>query len=202
MNVLSIDVDWAISSLHQHLLAKLFYSKLHDTKNVYFGNRHNTILSVITKEHKINLANIDHHHDICYTQQQNNYIKENLADEGCWLGLLLYNNRISNLNWIRNAESDSIPAESLPENYLDMFKPPISVDYTLDHLYNIEYDMIFVCRSDEYTGGRYRGFYDTLMTSSKMMYPEKTAEIKLELDISSTVINYNNADKVYNEHKL
>ena len=192
MNILSIDVDWVISSLHQQSLTKLFYNKVRNVKNIYFANHHNSILNIIPSKENINLFNIDHHHDICYDQEQDYQIKQNFANMGSWIGLLLNNNILSSLNWVRNVESDSIKSPSLSQRYLVASKIPFKVDYTLDHLYNEDYDTIFVCRSEEYINESYRILYDTLMLSCLELYPQKTAEIKLNPDNGMTLLTLNN----------
>ena len=196
MNVLSIDVDWIISNLHQQSLTKLFYNKVGKAKSIAFGNHHHQILNVLTTEKtntKINLFNIDHHHDICYNQYQYELItKQYLADSGSWVGLLLSTDNISSLKWIRNVESIPIFMEQYAENLLtyhnNVSSINFSVDYILDSLYNEDYDLIFVCRSDEHTDIKYRSLYDTLKISCIELYPEKTYEVSVSPDITSTLL--------------
>ncbi len=71
MNVLSIDVDWGISNLHQSLLTRFFYNKSSKVNNIVFANYHHSILEVLPVDTDINLYNVDHHHDVCYQEWQN-----------------------------------------------------------------------------------------------------------------------------------
>jgi len=194
MNILSIDVDWCLSNLHQQSLIKLFYSKVNKAKYIYFANHHNAILKILPSDSKYNLFNIDNHHDICYLDEHDEYIKKNLASIGCWIGLLLYNNKISKLNWVRNAESVGI--NSLSEKYLNESKVSFTVDYTLERLYNHDYDIIFVCKSDEWVDIKYKNLYETFMLSCIELYYQKTGEVKLDPDIPSILLTLN---KVCNE---
>ena len=189
MNILSIDTDWAISNLHQQHLASLFYSKVDNAKSIVFANYHHMIVSELQDINNINLYNVDHHHDVCYNENQYRMITEtNNVNEGSWVGGLLYLNKLDSLTWVRNIESESILTDEPSAHFIRKSNSQFSVDYSIERLYNIDYDMIFVCRSDDCIEASYRGLYDIMRLSCVQLYSKKTKQLACHQDIPGTKI--------------
>ena len=90
-----------------NLINKIIENYYQTVDKIYIGYDHSSILNVIEKE-KNNLSypylfdvyNIDYHHDISYSENQENLvINQKIADCGCWVGFLNYYNCINNYNW-------------------------------------------------------------------------------------------------------
>lgn len=192
MNVLSIDVDWGISNLHQSLLTRFFYNKTKVVDEIIFANYHHSILEVLPTNIDINLYNVDHHHDVCYQEWQCNKIRNyGTVEYGCWVGGLLYKNRLASVTWIGNVESEPVRSNTFAERFILDSKSTFTVDFSLERLYNKNYDMIFVCRSDDYISSEYRGLYDTYLNSCLELYPSKTRIVGLKqenIPFSSIII--------------
>ena len=104
----------------------------------------------------INIFNIDHHHDIYYSENQAvNVDTEDNYSVGSWMWLLDKYSLISNYTWIRNHNSS--PYYGMPTNcnYYE-------VD-TLSYLLNVNFDYIFICKSPHWIPPEYHDLIDIII---------------------------------------
>lgn len=114
---------------------------------IYIGPDHTSILRAIDDEYKKNpqfcgpfeIVNIDHHHDIVYTDFQMTEIQK-YSYPGCadWVGYLFYNNFISKYYWIANENSKINLTVNFPKaklNTVILNKENFHTDYQFDMCY-------------------------------------------------------------------
>lgn len=77
-------------------------------EKIYYNPSHENIVKLIEKikdKKPFILYNIDHHHDIYYSEEQKKEVKENIINCGDWVGYLDYNNYLEQYFWIKNSNS-------------------------------------------------------------------------------------------------
>lgn len=106
-------------------------------KQVLIANSHlhcyQFIKDISNKEDKVNIYNIDFHHD-CY-----NHIESNEINCGNWLLKLVEENKVNKIVWIKQEDSDEIDKS--------LFLPKVEEYLNFDCLRNIQWDGIFICKS-------------------------------------------------------
>jgi hypothetical protein len=64
LNILSVDFDWVVTLKHQQELLTYLFKNIDTNKDIIFSNNHIDMYSLFKHGfNKINLINIDHHHD-------------------------------------------------------------------------------------------------------------------------------------------
>ena len=132
--------------------------------NIYFAKEHDAILTFLCsdedkKDYVYNIYNVDHHHDIYYSDEARDkierYASAGLA-EWCWY---LYDfGKLKNYYWISNDES-KYPNESIKD--FSEFNTIHDID-KVSKLKDINFDYIFVCKSEYYVPMKYHFLFDTL----------------------------------------
>jgi hypothetical protein len=156
-------------------LMSLFIKAMNNSKKVIFSVTHHAILQELEKNEysNLNIINVDQHHDIVYGDEYDLFDLENynIITCGNWVWKLQFLNKISSYHWIKNETShtfnESITKGRLPNNYKVFLKNEI--DY---NIYDMTYDLLFVCLSPEYIAPNHWMYYDMMMK----MYDEKTGE--------------------------
>ena len=218
-NVLSIDIDWIQSYHHLEKLNKVFFSNVNNAKKILFGKHHHQILLDLVDHNNIVIHNIDNHHDICDQDWQLPKIKDGNGYHGCWVGSLMYENKLREYYWYNNSDSEAL--------MLDHFGAQLitekGIKYVVNDKLNIpsmDYDLIFVCLSPEYleehgsaSSGAAKinattynnrctswiGIYQTYFDYCNLMYKSKTDKHYLCPDLPNTPIS---SRKVYEEQSL
>ena len=112
---------------------------------IYFIDNHDRILTYLPKDEKINLINIDHHHDLGYPDNK----QDNEIHCANWVKKLYEQNRINEYTWINNAES-TYPSDEEQEL--------ISYDISLE-MYDINLmplpDIVCICLSPQWVPPQY-----------------------------------------------
>ena len=166
-------------------------SKLKDKKNVSFALNHDAILFDLAsekyKEDTFTLYNIDHHHDIFYSEQARIDVdKYDVANVANWIWYLDKNNKISQYNWICNKNS-VFPPNNLQTNgqmnaYIAEDKKDI---FDVD-----EWEHIFICNSPHWFPRDYDVFFEML----KIIYENTTGNKK---DVNINVFSPNGLSRPY-----
>jgi CRISPR/Cas system-associated endoribonuclease Cas2 len=190
-NLLSIDLDWIQSSHHVKELNKLFFNKIKYAKKIIFANHHHSILFGLENIEKINLYNIDHHHDICYSSWQKNDIENKIASHGCWVGNLLEEGKIIKYHWFKNFNSDPIKDTDDSEKLILKNKIEFLQDEYLEGLQNINFEHIFVCKSVEYISNDFKQIFEVYKDVCNYFFPEKFYENKFNIDVPNAGIFFN-----------
>lgn len=136
-------------------------------KNVLQGaclvpiEEHQQIIPYLPKNEKIDLLNIDFHHDILYNPDDLLKITD-LNEYNCsnWVGYLFMHGCINHYTWLKAPQSTPYKIEIKPFEY-DIL--------TLKDLPNIQndYDYIFFCFSPQWVPYKYKHLYDLILTLVK-----------------------------------
>jgi len=195
-NVLSIDIDWCQSHFHIEQLNKVFYEQSVNAKRIVFSQHHHQIVPEIIHEDNIVLHNIDHHHDIQYDDWQMSDIEQGKSTHGCWVGNMLWFNKIKEYVWYNNMNSHIEYTKHVDLLFKNKVVP-FSIERHLDRVSSLtdSYDLLFVCLSPEYSAnlGMNQGhqgslLYQCYLDACKTLYNSKTTETRLVSDMRNTPI--------------
>lgn len=138
-----------------------------DKDRFFFAEEHDMILEFLCNKNKsgevFDVYNVDHHHDIYYGQEQKSEVER--FDFACianWVYYLGKNNLVNKYFWVRNENSSVFPREEVSG-----LSFPIDFDTycgDLERLIreDIEFDYVFVCRSNEYFPEKFNHLFDAL----------------------------------------
>lgn len=138
--------------------------KLKDKNKVTFALNHDAILLDLARKEYENdtftLYNIDHHHDIFYSEQGRVEVdKYDVANVGNWIWYLDKNKKISQYNWVCNKNSTFPPKDLTTHGKMDAH---IAENITKE-LFDIkEWDYIFICNSPHWFPRDYDVFFDMM----------------------------------------
>ena len=148
----------------------------HKKTIVYFASNHDSILNplqkILTKKTKVNLLNIDHHHDIYYSQDQKRAIDaHDLVSPADWVWFLDKNNLINTYSWIGNKNS---------QVRMEKFKNLPFIKFTSlkecrAHFttWPEHFDLIYVCCSPHWTPAKFLKYFDMLKTIAEKITGKK-----------------------------
>lgn len=124
-------------------------------EDIVFIEDHGQILKYLSTDEKLNIYNIDHHHDCGYDKDENKTINELKLHCGNW-GLFLENmGIINNFYWINNDSSFSPPIDKQKVKYLE---------YKLSNfnLFNLPTpDKLIICLSEPWVPPMFRTLFYT-----------------------------------------
>ena len=151
----------------------LFCSALDKCSNVEFGSCHNYILHHLKDTRNLHVVNVDHHHDIVYSREQQERVEAlGAEDKGCWVYWLHNYGDLSKYTWIRNEGSEDFFAEDsagrhsvLSKSSAYMFGSPQA-----EAIKDITYDYIFVCFSPDYVAPQYWFLYNLFINAYERKY--------------------------------
>ena len=122
-DVLSIDIDYCQSEQDLRAVVDLFTKTLlyfrdlqrggRDIINFSFSQTHADIVSVLKGYSKLNVYNIDHHHDVYYDPVNLLEIEDGIVEENNWVGWLFRSQLIERYHWIKNAGSELLSKEDM-----------------------------------------------------------------------------------------
>lgn len=164
-NFLSYDED-KLLRVENLVLSK---SKGISSDNIHFAKEHDSILTYLCQDKryidsKFNIYNVDHHHDIFYTEEQDvessRFYFASCAD---WVNYLFSNDKLNTYYWFKNVNSDI----SIMNKYSDLFeieefKYINMYEDDLIRLNNIPFDIIFICLSETYFPYKYQNLFYSL----------------------------------------
>jgi len=141
---------------------------------VVLADNHDAILFELSKEKyiegKVNVYNIDHHHDINYNGGQIRDVDVYDSPSICnWIWYLDKYEIVNEYHWIRNNNSDTYKGPKLKGNYSEYNK--------MLNVNEIAYDVIFICNSPQWLPKKYDHFFEMLKTSIELI-TNKTIEIE------------------------
>jgi len=160
-------------------LFNAFHRYLYNVKpeNISFSNHHNKIMDRLMMEggsgKKIDLFNIDHHHDIHYNEEQTEEVDlQDTAGVGNWVWLLDKFNYLDRYVWIKNENSmlfdpvnEFVNAEG--ENVKVARNLSCRFIETLEHhLLPEKVDYLFVCASDMWMPEKFRHYFNLMLSAA------------------------------------
>jgi hypothetical protein len=119
-------------------------------------------LSCLTECEKIDLVNVDFHHDIWYNPDSlENLI--NFDDYSCadWVGYLYFKNKLNSYKWVKAANSDMFKNSTAEKIPLEILGKRDLVTLESD------FDKIFFCFSPQWTPYKYRHLYELIIEMCK-----------------------------------
>ena len=135
--------------------------------NIYFGKEHDAILTFLCGDDKkcdfnYNVYNVDHHHDIYYDERARDNI-ERFAFAGLaeWVWYLFDFGRLNSYHWISNVESEKFAYNI---DGIDAFNTLHDTENVTD-LEDINFDYIFICKSEYYLPYKYQFLFDEVKKS-------------------------------------
>jgi hypothetical protein len=144
---------------------RTYMKAIQNCSSVSFAYDHDNILYSIKNFENIDIINIDHHHDILYSDAKIfdddaliknlewNYhiVKDNHSiHEGCWVGWLRSKDKIKSYTWITNQNAiDDTPKQQIKyfEEMIPRFKAMTKENCKI---INYNFDHIHVCLSPHY----------------------------------------------------
>ena len=142
---------------------------------IYFAHNHDTILKplqkIINKNDRIDLFNIDHHHDIFYSVgQQRDIDNYDLVSPADWVWFLDKNGVINSYHWVGNSNSDL--SSDLTSDTLNMSFTPYR---TLKECTSLppKFDLIYVCCSPHWTPKKFLGYFNILKNTAEAFTGKK-----------------------------
>ena len=148
-------------------------SKLKNKKNVTFALNHDAILFELASDKyiddKFRLFNIDHHHDIYYSDVAKKEVEKfHVATVANWVWYLDQNNKLAKYDWICNGNS------TFPEGkVVSIAQMDAHTKDRLPEIFEIDsWDYIFVCNSPHWFPKDYHVFFHMLID----MYKNITGE--------------------------
>ena len=200
--VLSIDIDWCQSHFHIKKLNNLFYSKIAHAKKIVFGRHHHQIIPHIIDHNDIILHNLDHHHDIQYEDWQITDIEgpNPHITCGCWVGALMYFQKIKEYYWYKNLNSHVDLSDWRQEGIWNQNNGRVSffLEDEIDKAEKIEsYDLIFVSQSPEYIAPGQNNstasfpllcLYESYFDCCQVVFPSKTSTSSINPNLKNVPI--------------
>lgn len=157
-----------IKELWFHQLDKL------PVQNIYIAKEHDSILTFLCqdflkKSEVYEIYNIDHHHDIFYTDVDRELI-ERFNYTGCasWVWYLFYNQRLTQYFWIRN-ENSKKTFKTSEFSEADLIQIPNFqqyLQYSIEDLFDISFDYIFLCKSGRFFPWKFEDLWKELVSES------------------------------------
>ena len=135
-------------------------------ENVYFIESHETIVKYVGNN-RINLCNIDHHHDISY-EEENVALPMITYNCGDWIKYLFDDKKIKDYTWIGNPNSFE-PGENVQKYY--KYTQKTLKEFNIDKIAK-NIDMLFICKSPEWIPEHYLPLYDAWIAICEEYYEE------------------------------
>lgn len=145
-----------------------YFKFLHDQgfsgQDIHIIENHHEIVPLIKEE--INLINVDHHHDIAYSDDDALNIKD--LNCGNWVKFLKDNDLIHSYYWINDSNSRG----PWVGNCEKIINKQISIETTslINLLKYDSIDKVIICFSAPWIPERYRGLFDVLMKYIKALF--------------------------------
>ena len=132
-----------------------------DPRNIFFCEEHDMILEFLTGDagksgEVFDLYNVDHHHDVYFNDRQKEEVER--FDFAClanWVYYLGDNEKLAKYHWVRNAASSNFNEEDKK----DLLFPFEEILEGRDRLFDIEFDYVCVCKSNDYFPEKYHQFF-------------------------------------------
>lgn len=129
---------------------------------VMFARNHDAILNLLCTEEGKNyvydVVNIDHHHDIFYSEDSKREVENfEFASLSNWVWYLNTHNRLRKYIWVQNENSSNFTVPD--ENFILDFLYQETTDYSHPELWQDTYDYVFVCCSPEWYPEQFKHFF-------------------------------------------
>lgn len=129
-------------------------------EDIFIAMNHDQIYHFLEEENcKLNVYNIDHHHDMGYPKDEDDEQAYESLSVANWAYYLKQDKKLSSYTWVHNHNSVHPKIEEAQKfkNYTH------STD--LDVLENIQFDKIFLCASWEWVPPKYEPLFDILVSA-------------------------------------
>jgi hypothetical protein len=171
--VLSVDIDWVQNSFQYKELFKFLIPKFAECEQIIFIETHHQIIKYLHKSEN-SIVNIDHHHDIGYTDVDGQ-ISINPIMMGNWVGSLTFHSRLKEYTWIHNEDSDLTPHSSLFLQKIDKF----NFNPNLNYISTLNFNKIIICNSFDHIKNSFKimglgRIYEILKILATSLYNKKT----------------------------
>lgn len=118
--------DYGIyATLTQDLMTIL--KKVPNKDNIHFVGSQDQAMDYIPFDEKIDIINIDHHHDLNYPNQEGKLQEERTCMN--WVEKLNASERLARYTWIHNNSSEPVAHDQVPYNEIDLARVGNLVDY-------------------------------------------------------------------------
>lgn len=143
---------------------KFLYDQGFNGQDIHIIENHHEIVPLIKEE--INLINVDHHHDIAYSDDDAFSVKD--LNCGNWVKFLKDSDLIHSYYWI----NDSNSREPWVGDCEKIINKQISIEITslINLLKYDSIDKVIICFSAPWVPERYRGLFDVLMKYIKALF--------------------------------
>lgn len=132
----SLPIDAEIYQKIIQLLLELFPKV--KKENIHFLRDHHSIAKSLNKNTTYNIINLDHHHDWCYNEkQENRIISDDILDCGNWVKYLSDSNLLEKYTWVKNISSQ-MPAKKPSFKIQEIRNFSLENDAQIDEIYLIE----------------------------------------------------------------
>lgn len=128
-------------------------------KDIYIGLNHDEICHFLENDKKVNIYNIDHHHDIGYPKDEQDEKAYESLSVANWVYFLQKEHKLSSYTWIHN--QNSVHPKKEEADKIKRYSHSIDIDL----LENIEFDKIFLCASWEWVPIEYEPLFDILVST-------------------------------------
>lgn len=145
-----------------HDIAMLMKRNVANGAKLFKIDEHDKIVDSLNKLHpdeKFDLVNIDFHHDISYSTESNNDMK-NFDNYTCanWVGYLSSKNQLDTYEWIRASNSD-LCGKNIEDS--------LGIQYTISRLSRInelgsDFSEIYFCLSPQWVPYKYHHLYNLI----------------------------------------
>lgn len=131
-------------------------------ENIMFARNHDCILNLLCteegKRYVYDVVNIDHHHDIFYSEQNYREVENfDFAFLNDWVWYLNKYNRLRTYTWVCNPTSKDF--QKPDDNFIIDFIYQQTTDYQNPELFNCTYDYVFICCSPEWFPEKYKHLF-------------------------------------------
>jgi|DEB0MinimDraft_10_1074344.scaffolds.fasta_scaffold01224_2 hypothetical protein len=144
--ILTIDLDYARTFEQKLKIIDIFCKILKTNSKIYFIQQHHAALPFIAGD--THLYNIDHHHDIGYSDSPYQHLLQTKnVREGNWILHSIMNGDIKRYTWIANMDSDFKNHHvSEPIRKLEYFKKT----FNLSEINDLVFEKTIICESHDY----------------------------------------------------
>lgn len=119
-------------------------------EQIIFIEDHSRVINYVNEDEKINLINIDHHHDTGY--ENNSFVSLDNINCGNWARWLLEQNNLNSYIWINNKNSE------IDQEYVSKINNIIDINkINLDTL--LKPDLLILCLSEPWVPPHHRPLY-------------------------------------------
>ena len=190
----------------------LFLEAMDKCSSVSFGYEHDAILHYIGDKEDLEIINIDHHDDMFHAHYSN--LEEDLDDdeilmreyedlkngytpnEGNWGAWLHAMGKLKSFTWIGNKTSANVDRSNfITENLMGKnYRATTREDF---HIFNTEFDHIFVCCSPQYMPKNHWHYFTMFILAYEIFSKKEVDKTVLDKKYSIEKSHQNLTDEIF-----